>query len=257
MWMLNVFRYLQPRQHAKELVLLSTGFAAASAYYLKKVLNPSNLTFQMLKNFRPVGPVTRAEKFLVASLLGTFALTVAHKVIRKNKLFILQPCHMSAGLLLITLCYPKKTSVATNLLFNVYLHTQWGAIAALIFPDLRDHYLVGETFNFFAEHILILVAPIYMIYSGRYLVLPATRDMALLSFFVYSFFHSPVLSICALKSGQNLNYIFSPPPIDILFKIGKSYRLALYATAFGAMFVTRYALVEGIVSILPRKSIPL
>ncbi|CEP10586.1 hypothetical protein [Parasitella parasitica] len=142
--------YLQPRQHAKELVFLSTGFAAASAYYLKKILDPSNLTFQMLKNFRPVGPATRAEKFLIASLGGTFGLTIIHKVIRRNKLFMLQPCHMSAGLLLITLCHPKKTSVATNLLFNVYLHTQWGAIAALIFPDLRDHYLIGETFNFFA-----------------------------------------------------------------------------------------------------------
>lgn len=113
-------------------------------------MDPSSLTFQLLKNFKPVGPATRAEKFLIASLIGTFTATIAHKVIRKNKLFMLQPCHMSAGLLLMTLCYPNKTSVVTNLLFNVYLHTQWGAIAALIFPDLRDHYLVGETFNFFA-----------------------------------------------------------------------------------------------------------
>jgi hypothetical protein len=134
-------------------LFLSTGFAAASAYYLKKILDPSSLTFQLLKNFKPIGPATRAEKFLIASLVGTFAVTVTHKVIRKNKLFMLQPCHMSAGLLLITLCYPKKTSVVTNLLFNVYLHTQWGAIAALLFPDLRDHYLLGETFNFFAGKI--------------------------------------------------------------------------------------------------------
>ncbi|CAO0801570.1 unnamed protein product [Mucor circinelloides] len=247
--------YLQPRQHAIELLFLSTGFAAASAYYIKKILDPASLTFQLLKNFKPVGPATRTEKLLIASLVGTFTVTLAHKVIRKNKLFMLQPCHMSAGLLLMTLCNPNKSSMVTNLLFNVYLHTQWGAIAALIFPDLRDHYLVGETTNFFAEHILILVAPVYMIYSGRYLVLPTSKNMAFLSFFVYSFFHSPVLSICALRSGQNLNYIFSPPPINMLFKIGKSYRLALYATALGAMFATRYALVEGIISILPRKSI--
>lgn len=143
-------RYLQPRQHAIELLFLSTGFAAASAYYIKKILDPASLTFQLLKNFKPVGPATRTEKLLIASLVGTFTVTLAHKVIRKNKLFMLQPCHMSAGLLLMTLCNPNKSSMVTNLLFNVYLHTQWGAIAALIFPDLRDHYLVGETTNFFA-----------------------------------------------------------------------------------------------------------
>lgn len=57
---------------------------------------------------------------------------------------------MSAGLLLLLLTNPNKSSVTANLLFNIYLHTQWGAIAALIFPDLRDQYLIGETFNFFA-----------------------------------------------------------------------------------------------------------
>lgn len=63
---------------------------------------------------------------------------------------MLQPCHMSAGLLLLLLTNPNKSSITANLLFNIYLHTQWGAIAALIFPDLRDQYLIGETFNFFA-----------------------------------------------------------------------------------------------------------
>jgi hypothetical protein len=145
-------------------------------------------------------------------------------------MFMLQPCHMGAGLLLLTLCNPNKSSITTSLLFNIYLHTQWGGIAALLFPDLRDHELVGETFNFFAgkkkellndrllmcvcviEHILILIAPIYMIYSGRYLLIPTSFDMALLSFSVFSFFHSPILQICALTSGFNLNYMFSPPP---------------------------------------------
>lgn len=247
--------YLHPRQHGIEFLFLSTGFASATAYYLRKVLNPSSLTWKLLSNFKPIGPATRAEKILVASLLGTFSLTVAHKIIRRNKLFMLQPCHMSAGLLLLLLTNPNKSSITANLLFNIYLHTQWGAIAALIFPDLRDQYLIGETFNFFAEHVLILVAPVYMIYSGRYLVLPASKNMAFLSFFVYSFFHSPVLQIAAIKSGQNLNYAFSPPPIKILFQIGKKYRLALYATALGAMFGTRYGIVEGLVSFLPRKTL--
>lgn len=108
------------------------------------------MVYHLLSNFEPIGPATKTEKILFASLLGSFSLTLAHKIIRKNKLFMLQPCHMSAGLLLLIMADPNKSSVVTNLLFNIYLHTQWGAIAALIFPDLRDQYLIGETFNFFA-----------------------------------------------------------------------------------------------------------
>ncbi|KAI8050055.1 hypothetical protein BDF21DRAFT_351193 [Thamnidium elegans] len=142
--------YLHPRQHGIEFLILSTGFSAASYYYLTKILDPSSITWKALNSFKPVGPATNTEKILIASLLGSFGLTATHKVMRKNKLFMLQPCHMSAALLLITLANPNKSSIVTNLLFNIYLHTQWGAIGALAFPDLRDHYLVGETFNFFA-----------------------------------------------------------------------------------------------------------
>lgn len=143
-------RYLHPRQHAIEFLFLSTGFASASYYFLTKVLDPSSATWEILSSFKPIGPASSTEKFLFLSLLGSFSLTAIHKIIRKNKLFMLQPCHMSAALLLLTLVNPNKSSVTTNLLFNIYLHTQWGALAALIFPDLRDHYLIGETFNFFA-----------------------------------------------------------------------------------------------------------
>lgn len=69
---------------------------------------------------------------------------------------MLQPCHMGAGLLLLTLTAPPKYSIVTNLLFNIYLHTQWGGYAALVFPDTRDHYLLGETFNFFAGKIQVI-----------------------------------------------------------------------------------------------------
>ncbi|KAG1442307.1 hypothetical protein G6F56_011118 [Rhizopus delemar] len=249
--------YLSPRQHATELLLLSTGFIAATAYFLIRVFDPASSTWHRLSTFKPLGPATPAEYLLTFSLFSSFSLTLYHKIIRRNKMFMLQPCHMGAGLLLLTLCNPNKSAIATNLLFNIYLHTQWGGIAALMFPDLRDHELFGETFNFFAEHILILIAPIYMIYSGRYLLIPTCLDMTFLSFSVFSFFHSPILQICSLTSGLNLNYMFSPPPIKLLIRVGKGYRIALYCTALAAMFVTRYVLVEGILSILPRRIIEL
>lgn len=63
---------------------------------------------------------------------------------------MLQPCHMSGLLLIFTLVYPKERSPIPHVFFNCYLHLQWGAFSALLFPDLREHSMIGETFNFFA-----------------------------------------------------------------------------------------------------------
>ncbi|KAI8374704.1 TMEM164 family-domain-containing protein [Radiomyces spectabilis] len=248
--------YVHPRQHAIEIVFLSSAFVCASAYFLRRALRPGTLNYKLLSNFSPPTPPSLTEKVMVGSLIASLGLTLTHKIMRDSVLFMLQPCHMSALLLILTMTFPDKRSPIPHLFFNIYLHTQWGAIGALVFPDLRDHYLIGETFNFFAEHILILLAPIYMIYSNRYLVLPTSRDLALLSFSIYGFFHSPVLHFFALKSGLNLNYLFTPPPIKLLIQLGPFYRITLYGTALVAMFVTRYGLVNGIMAVLPRKEAP-
>ncbi|KAI8339725.1 TMEM164 family-domain-containing protein [Chlamydoabsidia padenii] len=246
--------YVHPRQHALELVFLSSTFAYASYHFYGQALGPGTYNRFLLTHFIPTTKATWTERGLLVSLIASWSLTLTHKILRKNILFMLQPCHVNCLLLIFTMI-ARKSSALPNIIFNVYLHTQWGGLAALVFPDLRDHHYLGETFNFFAEHILILLAPIYMIYSGRYLVLPTSTDMAMLSFSLFSLFHSPLLHICALKSGLNLNYLFTPPPIKFLLKLGSKYRLALYGTAMVAMFATRYGLVNGLLSILPRKSL--
>ncbi|KAJ8658901.1 hypothetical protein O0I10_005283 [Lichtheimia ornata] len=245
--------YVHPRQHGLELVFLASAFGCAASYFFTKALGPGTLNYKLLSSFVPPLPASWTEKAVLGSLVGSLGITLAHKLIRGHGLFMLQPCHMSALLLISVMSAPEK--MISKVLFNVYLHTQFGGYAALAFPDTRDHRLFLETFNFFAEHILILAAPIYMIYSRRYPVLPPSPSMALLSFFIYGFFHTPLLHACALKSGLNLNYLFAPPPVKILVKLGPLYRPAMYCTALVAMFATRYLLVGGIMSVLPRKAL--
>lgn len=43
--------------------------------------------------------------------------------------------------------------------------------------------------------------------------------------------------------------------MKILVKLGPLYRPAMYCTALVAMFATRYLLVGGIMSVLPRKAL--
>jgi len=49
----------------------------------------------------------------------------------------------------------EKPQFVPQLLFNIYLHTLWGSVLALVFPDLRDHDMLGEVFNFFlGKHVV-------------------------------------------------------------------------------------------------------
>ncbi|OBZ86323.1 hypothetical protein A0J61_05624 [Choanephora cucurbitarum] len=192
---------------------------------------------------------------MTLSLVCSLLLTLTHKIVRGRVWFMMQPCHASGLLLLLALVYPNKQSPYPHIIFNIYLHLQWGALAALAFPDLREHSMVGETFNFFAEHILLLVVPVYMIYSRRYVVLPKSEDMLYLSFFSYAFFHTPVLHLTSLVSGLNLNYMFAPPPIKILLDLGPLYRIVMYGAAFLFKFITRFIAVELILILMPRKKL--
>lgn len=64
-------------------------------------------------------------------------------------------------------------------------------------------FFIGDSFTdlFSLEHGLILVAPGYLMYSKRYVVMPASLDMALFSFFLYAFYHCPILQILALRTA--------------------------------------------------------
>jgi hypothetical protein len=142
-------RYIPPSQHGLELIVLSTLFIMGTTYFGYRALGPG-INRKLLFNFVPSKNHSLIERTLFTALALSLATTVAHKLIRRTMLFMLQPCHMSAMLLLVVMAWPKKSSPIPNILFNIYLHTLWGTIAALLFPDLRDHYLLGETFNFFA-----------------------------------------------------------------------------------------------------------
>ncbi|KAL1935641.1 hypothetical protein VTP01DRAFT_4781 [Rhizomucor pusillus] len=205
-------------------------------------------------------------------MTASFATTVIHKAANNTLLFLMQPCHASAVLLILVMSWPDhKYPMIPHTLFNIYLHTLWGAILALIWPDLRDHDMLGEVSNFFlgkfpccgpdlladrtptVEHTLVLVLPFYLITTKRYTVLPASLDMALLSFFLYAAYHSPMLHVLSLYSGFNLNYVLVPPALQFLIAAGVWYRFIMYMTALVMMFLTRYILVGSWLLLVQRQ----
>lgn len=130
--------------------MLASLYGFATYLFLRRLLRPGTENYKLLTEFQPAQKASLTERGLTLALICSLLLTLTHKIIRRRVWFMMQPCHMSGLLLLATLVYPNQRSLIPHVFFNIYLHLQWGALAALAFPDLREHTLIGETFNFFA-----------------------------------------------------------------------------------------------------------
>ncbi|KAF8940501.1 hypothetical protein BGZ58_006173 [Dissophora ornata] len=183
------------------------------------------------------------DKAVLAVLCGSYALTVYHKVFGDNFMYLLQPCHVNLLLLIFTMVGPKESKV-TKMAFNSYLHYIWATIFALSFPDTTENGLWLVIENFWLEHYLLLLVPIYLIYTGRFVVFPLSFSYAVLSYALLSLFHSFVLSGFGLLTGHNLNYMLVPPNSPLMHSLGKWYRLAMYGITFLMCLISRYIIVE-------------
>ncbi|KAF9204094.1 hypothetical protein BGZ49_005715 [Haplosporangium sp. Z 27] len=241
--------YLSPRQHTIEFVcynilffiLLRVGFylfrKKGSAFYsprldqLSEKINTNVLSGHVM------------DKAVLILLCGSYALTVYHKVFGDNFMYLLQPCHVNILLLIFTMVGPRESKV-TTMAFNSYLHYIWATIFALSFPDSTDNGLWLVIENFWFEHYLLLLVPIYLIYSGRFAVYPLSFSYAVFSYAIFSLFHSLVLSTFGLMTGHNLNYMLVPPNSPMVHNLGKYYRLTVYVSMFALCLISRYIIVE-------------
>ncbi|KAF9907716.1 hypothetical protein EC991_010663 [Linnemannia zychae] len=241
--------YLSPRQHTIEFVcynilffiLFRVGYQLfrkkGSAFYSPRL---DQLTESINSNVL-AGHVM--DKAVLALLCGSYALTVYHKFFGDSYMYLLQPCHVNLLLLIFTMVGPKESKV-TVMAFNSYLHYIWATIFALSFPDNTDNGLFMVIENFWFEHYLLLLVPIYLIYSGRFVVFPLSFSYAVFSYAVFSLFHSFLLSGLGLLTGHNLNYMLVPPNSPVMHGVGKYYRLTIYCGIFVMCLVSRYILVE-------------
>ncbi|KAF9578555.1 hypothetical protein BGW38_005587 [Lunasporangiospora selenospora] len=241
--------YLSPRQHTIEFVCYNVLFFVlfrvglhlfrkkGSAFYSPRL---DQLSHSINAN---VLAGHWMDKVVLILLCGSYALTVYHKVFGDNFMYLLQPCHVNLLLLIFMMVSPPESKV-TKMAFNSYLHYIWATILALSSPDTTENglYLVIE--NFWIEHYLLLLVPIYLIYSGRFVVFPLSFSYAMLSYALFCLFHSFVLTGFGLLTGHNLNYMLVPPNSPLMHSLGKYYRLAVFVGMFIGCLISRYVLVE-------------
>ncbi|KAG0370686.1 TMEM164 family-domain-containing protein [Gamsiella multidivaricata] len=241
--------YLSPRQHTIEFVCYNVLFFVlfrvglylfrkkGSAFYSRRL---DQLTENINANVLS-GHVM--DKAVLTLLCGSYALTVYHKIFGDNYMYLLQPCHVNILILIFTMVGPRENKF-TNMAFNSYLHYIWATIFALSFPDTAENGLWLVIENFWLEHYLLLLVPIYLIYTGRFVVFPLSFSYAVLSYALFSLFHSFVLSGFGLLTGHNLNYMLVPPNSPLMHSLGKYYRVTIYGVTFLMTLISRYVIVE-------------
>lgn len=202
--------YLSPKQHAFEFIVINAIMVMCFLHFLRKTYSEFSILMKSKKSKMLPRRAFRVRVFSF-SFFVCLCATIIYKINRYSLIFLLQPCHMNMMLLIFITEILDRDSKLAHIVFNIILHISWGTLMAIVFPDLRgyDQYLELECF--WVEHILLLIIPLYCIYSERFIVMEPSSSLALVSFFIIGLYHSFILSALALIYGKNLNYVLSPP----------------------------------------------
>ncbi|CAB3410330.1 unnamed protein product [Caenorhabditis bovis] len=161
----------------------------------------------------PPKTISRYTILLAYSLI--FGAELAYKMISSTGVFLLNPCHVTTTMQLILLTMEGKSKFAC-FLFRLMLYFMPGAWFALAFPILNTRNLPGEVFIYYAQHIAILIVPVYLMYIQGSFEPEKSHDFAWTVFgvSVFSLYHFVVLQCGAMMTRVNLNNIMCPAVSD-------------------------------------------
>ncbi|CAL2049660.1 unnamed protein product [Caenorhabditis brenneri] len=161
----------------------------------------------------PVRNVSRYVILTVYSLI--FGAELAYKMISRTGIFLLNPCHVTTTMQLMLLTM-EGTSKKACFLFRLMLYFMPGAWFALAFPILNTRNLPGEVFIYYAQHIAILVVPVYLMYIQGAFEPEKPYDFGWTVFGIslFSLYHFVILQFGAMVTRVNLNNIMCPAVSD-------------------------------------------
>lgn len=241
------FWYLSPEQHLLEFFLLNF----VVIYLIRRTYR--NWKLQLLDDKRAPGftpldtpklPLYLSIPLLI-SLSAAYLITLHQKVTHGTEWFLLQPCHMSVKIwIAVTLCLTISNSKTTRTIAGLVGAgvggcISWGALLALATPDFRGYDSSIQIANFYIEHYLIILVPLFLTYCGYIPLSPPSRHFTFLVFLAKCLYHSVFLEIASLYSGKNLNYVMVPPPGPLLH-FDHIYRPPMYMFCLALTFFTRY-----------------
>jgi hypothetical protein len=162
-----------------------------------------------------------------------------------------QPCHLSNALLCALTVVDARGrwgGVAARALW-VDLLAKYGTMAALVWPDIGPSPVFGETASFFVQHWVLTLLPAVWLLRRRFALFRGARALAYAWAAVGALHFGLLLPVGAL-TGNNINYMFAPPPgvypraLPLLY-----YRSAIAVAGVPIAVAMRYGLVAPLATL--------
>jgi hypothetical protein len=237
--------YLTPERHALEMMLLPPLFvfvlwkSIPSLRLLEERNSASMMTYDHPRGI-PILSVVCMSMLLVYKTLG------------QKLLYLCMPCNIQWALTVL-LCFGNLSGPSQGLLKQFILCFSGYTVVALATPDTSDCLYFGEAAFFFFNHTVLLAIPILYLVTRRISVFSPSKSCSTLWFNMqwwlascaaFGIFYFLPVTLVAIFSGQNLNYMMSPPPgQDVV--VGNSYRLLSIGCCALLIGLTRISMVMG------------
>jgi len=230
--------YLDPQRHVIEYVAISMiCFAVMRAVLPTIVKYPG-------KNAPKLNP-PNALKLLT---LVTFIVQVIYKTkgYRGKILFMLMPCNV-LWMMYFAICFLPLKTQTVHIMYQLMIPYMILPVVAVATPDLSDLVMWLEDTFFFASHYALIAYPMYLVGTGRIVILPETHEGLVSSFFkwwllscaMFGFFYFGIVTPVAILSGFNLNYMLNPPPNPGDVVSGPDFRLMSIACCAVGFFLSQ------------------
>ncbi|CAK4987448.1 unnamed protein product [Aphanomyces euteiches] len=230
--------YLTPHHHALETIVFGSLYMLIALFMHRSITQKDKW-----KELAPARSPTTSDWvwFVIAITSWGAAYYYRHIVPGYWRLaYMLQPCHMLTGSFAILSLWPGRTS---NYIFQVCVSLTWSSVIAIVFPDMSDYTEWADMFNYWYEHALILLIPIMLCRSGRFVYL-GDWHFIVLGYAVTGIYHSIVLQVACLVTEVNIATMAVPPAM--LAHLGIYYRAIQYGICFTLHLVYNLLILAGV-----------
>ena len=230
--------YLDPQRHVIEYFAISMACFAVIRAVLPTIIKYPE---KKASNLDP----PKAFKLLT---LVTFIIQVVYKTkgYRGKILFMLMPCNV-LWILYFAICFLPLRTQTLHIMYQLMIPYAILPVVAVATPDLSDLVMWLEDTFFFCSHYALIAYPIYLVCTGRIVMLPENREGLLQSSFkwwllscaIFGFFYFGIITPVAIMSGFNLNYMLNPPPNPGDVVSGPHFRLMSIACCAVGFFLSQ------------------
>jgi len=158
---------------------------------------------------------------LLAALAFAYGVEVSYKFVSKQVIVLLFPCHVVSAIWIYLLSCVKP-SAADIFLYRVNLHLTHGTLLAIFFPVDDSLSLPMEREIYWVQHILLLLAPVFMLCFERdaFPPPPVTEKglfswpFFLITYGIWAFWHWVVMQGVSWLTLVNIGHMLCPATSD-------------------------------------------